>query len=165
MPELSDKLKALINEMDERIPEENDREYLKNKTTELFMLFTDKLENVLNYTEQKVSELEEKHKKIEDKMKQVESVVQDIEKDIYLDENSDFEIVCPYCNHDFVIELDSLKEEVECPECHNLIELDWENEEDEESNCEGMCSHCHEECSAKIEEEENEEENKEDEDM
>lgn len=165
MPELSDKLKALMTEMDERIPEKNDREYLKSKTTELFMLFTDKLENVLNYTDKKVSELEEKHKKIEDKMKQVESVVQDIEKDIYLDENSDFEIVCPYCNHDFVIELDTLKEEVECPECHNLIELDWENEEDIEDGCAGMCSHCHEECSTPIDEEENEDSNNEDEDM
>lgn len=165
MPELSDKLKALIAEMDQRVPEEKDREYLKNKTTELFMLFTDKLENVLDYTEQKVNELEEKHKKIENKMKQVESVVQDIEKDIYLEDNSDFEIVCPYCNHDFVIELDSLKEEVECPECHNVIELDWEGEEDIENGCQGMCSHCHEECDSSMEEESEKQDNNEDEDM
>ena len=33
------------------------------------------------------------------------------------------------------------KDEIECPECHNVIELDW-NEE----HCSGSCSHCMENC-------------------
>ena len=36
--------------------------------------------------------------------------------------------------------IEHMKKEVECPECHNTIELDW-NEEDEE--CMGDCHGCH----------------------
>ena len=50
---------------------------------------------------------------------------------------------------------DELKEEIECPECHNIIELDW----DEEEGCGGCCSSCG------ICDEEDEEENDENDDM
>ena len=49
---------------------------------------------------------------------------------------------------------DELKEEIECPECHNIIELDWDEED-----CGGCCSSCG------ICDEEDEEENDEDDDM
>lgn len=68
-------------------------------------------------------------------------------KDIYEDEDYDFEIVCPYCNHEFVADIeDELKEEIECPECHNKIELDWDGEDDD--CCSGGCCGCghHDEC-------------------
>ena len=35
---------------------------------------------------------------------------------------------------------DESKEEIQCPECHNAIELDWNMEE--EGGCSGSCSHC-----------------------
>lgn len=70
-----------------------------------------------------------------------------IEKELYItdedNDNYDFEIVCPYCNCEFEIELKELNQDVKCPECHNVIELDWN---EEESSCHGDCSCCHGEC-------------------
>ena len=34
---------------------------------------------------------------------------------------------------------DSLKNEISCPECNNIIELDWGNDE----GCGNGCEHCH----------------------
>ena len=33
------------------------------------------------------------------------------------------------------------KNEVTCPDCNNVIELDW-NEEEHEHSCTGSCGHC-----------------------
>ena len=65
------------------------------------------------------------------------------EKDIYDEDGFDFEIVCPYCNYEFIIDLDENKSEIECPECKNMIELDWTgNINDEKSGCQGSCHGC-----------------------
>lgn len=37
--------------------------------------------------------------------------------------------------------LDDEKNEIKCPECNNIIELDWNDEE--EDCCSGHCSSCH----------------------
>jgi len=69
-------------------------------------------------------------------MNRVEKELKEIQEDIYGDE-TDFAILCPYCNYEFVMEGLELKEEIECPECENVIELDWGNEEKEEHSCGG----------------------------
>ena len=79
---------------------------------------------------------------LQEKINKVESSVNEIEKDIYMEDEEEFEfqITCPYCNHDFVTELTNSTQEIECPECKNMIELDWN---DEDSPCEnGNCSGC-----------------------
>ena len=57
----------------------------------------------------------------------------------------DFEIVCPYCNYEFFIDIDENKTEITCPECQNVIELDWtgDTEENDSHNCSGSCGGCH----------------------
>ena len=55
----------------------------------------------------------------------------------------DFEIVCPYCNYEFVIDVDENKTEIECPECNNLIELDWSGDVDDEPSAGGCLGDCH----------------------
>ena len=57
------------------------------------------------------------------------------------DNDYEFEILCPYCNHEFVIGKDTnLENEIECPNCHNIIELDWEE------YCDGECNDCANHC-------------------
>ena len=78
------------------------------------------------------------------------------------DEDYDFEIVCPYCNQEFVADIeDELKEEIECPECHNKIELDWDGEDDD--CCSGGCCGCghHDECGCEEDEEDSDTDNEE----
>lgn len=119
-----------------------------------------KLQNRIKELEERVKTLEDKIAKLEEtqkindaKIMRIEDILKEIEKDIYDEDGYDFEIVCPYCNHEFVTEFDDNKTEIKCPECKNIIELDW-NEDDD---CEADCSCCHGSC-----EEETDEENEDD---
>mgnify|MGYP007042768822 CR=1 FL=1 len=71
--------------------------------------------------------------------------INEIETDIYEveDENNnfDFEIVCPYCDYEFTTSIEG-RTEIVCPKCNNVIELDW-NDDDEDDCCAGHCHSCH----------------------
>ena len=61
---------------------------------------------------------------------------------------SETEIVCPYCSEEFftVVSYDA-NQKIECPECHNIIELDMndnniENDLHGNFGCGGHCSGC-----------------------
>ena len=141
MSVLSDNYKRIVSEIEEKMTNKEDLEFVKEKVAELSMLFMDIIDNLADKTEEKMRQMEEKQKQIEAKMEAVESAINEIEGDIYEEDgNFDFEIVCPYCNYEFTAEITG-KDEITCPECNNIIELDW-NEEDEDS-CTGHCSNCH----------------------
>lgn len=89
-----------------------------------------------------IKELKENQKAMDEKMTKMQQVIDHIESDIYADEGFDFEIVCPYCEYEFVIDPDEQKNEIECPECKNIIELDWSGDFDEEDRCSGHCHGC-----------------------
>ena len=65
---------------------------------------------------------------IESKMENLNENIETIFKDIYEDEEWDFNITCPYCNFEFSANIDENEEEIICPECNNTIELDWNDE-------------------------------------
>ena len=155
MSVLSDNYKRIISEIENKITNKEELEFVKEKVSELSMIFMDIIDNLTEKADEKIRQIEEKQKLIEEKMSQVESVVNEIESDIYVEEdgNFDFEIICPYCNNEFVAEING-KSEVECPECNNIIELDWND--DEEEGCSGHCSSCHG-CSDEYDDEEDNE--------
>ena len=90
-----------------------------------------------------IKEIKENQKAMTEKMEKMQQVIDHIESDIYSDEGFDFEIVCPYCEYEFVIDADENKKEIQCPECKNTIELDWSGDldEDEEAGS-GHCCGC-----------------------
>ena len=88
-----------------------------------------------------MNQIMQTQQQLEAKMGKMEQIIDNIEKDIYSDEGFDFEIVCPYCDAEFVVDEDDERTEVKCPNCNNIIELDWTDEEDGCSA--GGCSHCH----------------------
>ena len=108
---------------------------------------------ILSELEKKISKIEERLEIIENNEKsitsilgQLQSEISEIEGDIYENDEQEgeyeFEIVCPYCNLEFLADITLInqeKNEITCPECNNIIELDW-NEEDE---CSGHCHGCH----------------------
>lgn len=141
MSVLSDNYKKIISEMEEKITNPKELDFVKQKISELSMLFMETIDNLNNATEKKIKEIEERQKQIELKVSKVEDSVNDIESDIYTEEEGyDFEIVCPYCNYEFQAEING-KNEIVCPECNNMIELDWN--EEEEDCCSGGCLGCH----------------------
>ena len=88
-----------------------------------------------------MQEIKGNQKIIADKIDKMQQVISHIENDIYSDEAFDFEIVCPYCEYEFVIDADEDRREIECPECKNTIELDWTGDLDDDG-CSGHCHGC-----------------------
>ena len=140
MSDLKNHYQAILTELENHFQNEEDRAFVLNKFQELSMMFMDVIDSLTYLTDIRVKEVEEKQKEIDSRIETVKKAVDGIENDIYEDDEAyEFEIVCPYCNHEFVADINSEENlEVECPECHNIIELDWN--EDEE--CGGCCSHC-----------------------
>ena len=105
------------------------------------------MESIMDYKDEEMKKLQKKQDKIEDEVDRLKNVIDHIEKDIYDEDGFDFEIICPYCNHEFVIDFDDNKTEVQCPECKNMIELDWSGGEeeantDDQNDCNGNCHGC-----------------------
>ena len=96
--------------------------------------------------EKEIKQLKEKISELESKLEKVQNIVENIEKDIYFDEELDEQedtISCPYCDYEVPIYYDENLKEVQCPECNNIIELDWNgSENDYHSGCGGHCSSC-----------------------
>ncbi|MGN1299814.1 MAG: hypothetical protein ACI4VC_00490 [Clostridia bacterium] len=146
MSKLSEEYLKILNDIDEHISDENEKKYVLKKVSKLSSLYMDIIDRITSINSNRMDEIEKHQDELEERLDKVSNTVGLIKKDIYEDDEYDFEIVCPYCNHEFVADVeDELKEEVECPECHNIIELDWD-ESDE--GCSGMCSSCglHDKC-------------------
>lgn len=145
MSNLSKEYDKIILEIEQTISNEQEREVVKQKVTDLSMLFFDLINNMNTIIDEKISKMEEKQNNLDIKIDNLRKSVDEIEGDIYEEEigDYDFEIVCPYCNNEFVTDLDFANEEkseIRCPECNNIIELDWN---DEEEGCSGHCGSCH----------------------
>ena len=78
---------------------------------------------------------ESRVKALENKIDSVEKAIKQIEADLYEDDDVDLEpINCPYCNFNFLIEAEEKTSEINCPECGNIIELDWEEDSKEDED-------------------------------
>ncbi len=152
MSELSNRYQQIMRDLQTNIKDEDDKEFVISKVQELSMMFMDIIDRLTYLTDLKIKEVETQQKQIDERMAKLQKAVDGIENDIYEDEeNYEFEITCPYCNHEFVTDINAnISTDVECPECHNMIELDW-NGEDED--CEHDCSCCEHDCVAEDEEE------------
>ncbi len=147
MSGINENYSKILSEIEQKISNPQEKEFVKNKISELMLMFMDIIDKISDITEMEMNDIEERQKELKLKIDSVANKVSKIEGDIYEDdENFDFEIVCPYCNHEFVADLDgenNEKNEVECPECHNIIELDWNEEDEELDGCSGFCDECH----------------------
>lgn len=157
MADFNENYKRIVSELTSKMENEQDKKLVEEKMSELSLLFLDVISSMTDHTQNKIKQLEETQRELGHKVELMEQNFEELLGNIYEEEDFDFEIVCPYCNHQFVIDMEQedLTKEIRCPECQNMIELDW----DLEGDCEGDCSCCHHDC----EEMEAEEEQKEDE--
>lgn len=137
--DLKNEMNNFMRDIETKITNQEERDFILDRTAQLFNVIVDEMENVLDYKTNEIQALESKQKEIDGKMDDMEAVLKNITRDIYEDEE-DFEIICPYCNNEFDADVDENVTEVICPECENTIELDWGIEED--NNCNGNCSGC-----------------------
>ena len=140
MSELSKKYEKIISELDDRIENKDELVFVKDKISEISMIFIDLIERMSGVVEEKMSDME-------DKLSNIENTLDSIQKDIYEDDD-ETEVVCPYCNNEFYTEISGEEEtEIECPECHNIIELDFNSDNIEDDlygiqGCKRKCGGC-----------------------
>ena len=134
--------KSFLDDIEKNMKNKEDLEYVKGRFASFLDVMLDQIDNIMDYKKEEIDKLEKTQKQIEERMSKMQQVIDNIEKDIY-DEGFDFEITCPYCNYEFFIDVDENRTEVECPECKNMIELDWSGDVDDESDgCNGNCHGC-----------------------
>lgn len=148
MADLNKKHQKILEELAQKIKDPNELDFVKSKISELCIDYMTSIDKIL--------EIEKKQSKLESKVRKIEHELSIIEEDIYINDDIDnsnyigdkmhdndyeFEITCPYCSFEFLAD-ESCKGEadIECPKCHNIIELDWKEE------CSGNCSSCASNC-------------------
>lgn len=136
MSNLNGKFKKILKELEENIQDKESLEFVKIQMFNLYNIFFEELEKTDEINNKKILAILSTQQEMLEKINALEVGIRGIEKDIYCDDEDEFEVVCPYCNSEF--EIDELKDEVICPECNNTIELDWSH------SCDGHhCDGCH----------------------
>ena len=163
MANLSKMYKELLSDLEKSVKDEKELESIKQKVSDIITTFVDSINNLID--------MQERHEKLDKDLSNVIKRVERIEDDIYIEDDEEdiddhdqmhdndyeFEIRCPYCDEDFIIN-DGAKNsiEIECPKCHNIIELDW----DEDAECSGHCNKCKDHCYQEDDEEDSNNEEK-----
>lgn len=161
MSSLEKKYQELIHCLEKNIKDAKELSIAKEKLADL----------VVNYSNlvSKSLEMDNKLERIELNMASMHERLNSIEDDLYLnmdeeDEDDDgidemhdndfeFEIVCPYCQYEFITDSTYKNiSQIRCPKCKKTIELDWQ---DEPLECGGHCHSCGGHCGE--DEEDNEE--------
>lgn len=121
---LSNKFKQVISNIEKQLSNKEDLDFVKRQITELTMSYINELERLEKNYDSKVAQCTER----------IDFMEKDLEdlKDKVVGEEIDVEpITCPYCNSKFLIEFDKKQKDIKCPDCRNIIELDWEEYEDD----------------------------------
>ena len=139
---LKDEYRKFLEDIEKNIKNKEDLNYVQKRFSEFMEKFIENMDTNVTLKEEKIEILEQNQKKLEKRLEKIQEVIDNIEKDIYAEDGFDFEIVCPYCNYEFVIDMDENQKEVKCPECNNIIELDWSCDDDCEEHCGDGCDSC-----------------------
>ena len=143
MSKFKNEYKSFLDDIEKNIKNLDDLNYIKERFAKFMDVVIEKMDQVLDFKNQELDHLLEMQKGLENRMDKMQRIIDNIEKDIYSDEGFDFEIICPYCNYEFIADVDENKTEIECPDCKNMIELDWSGDtEDDMDSCSGNCSGC-----------------------
>lgn len=139
MSNLNSEYQKIISDIEKKITDPKELSYIKEKISELTILFMTTVDKAIEYSKDSLNNVSNKQEELEERVKQIQKSLYNLEKDMYTDDEEDyeFEVICPYCNHQFLSNID-LEDttEIQCPECKNMIELDWnDDEEDDEEQC------------------------------
>lgn len=143
MADLKKKFNEIMKDLEKNIKNKDDLDYIKEQIYNISILFLDELDKIAEMNIEKMNMLAEKEKELGNKVSTMERALGEIEKEMFVSPDYDFAITCPYCNEEFFEDFSNgIKSEIKCPECSNVIELDW-HEEDECGHCCDHEHHCH----------------------
>ncbi|MCI8700552.1 MAG: hypothetical protein HFJ47_04350 [Clostridia bacterium] len=132
-----------LTNIEKKVKDEEELKYVKEKANKLISVILDEMDKIIKEKEIKIDKIEKKQEQLEKQIEKMQKKVENIERDIYMEDEFDFDIICPYCDYEFAIEYDEEEKETQCPQCHNIIELDWSGDTEEQiTGCSGNCSQC-----------------------
>ena len=140
--DLEEEVKLFCKEIERAIRDKQEQEYIKEKFLNFVENNIKKIMNVIDDREAKFKELSEKSEILQKNMTKLEDRVDYIVNDLYEQEDEVFEVICPYCNFTFEADISEEIKEIKCPECENIIELDWNGNDNDDGCCGNGCSHC-----------------------
>ena len=146
LEDLKKEMNNFFKDINENIKDPKEQLYIKERTSELVDFVANEIEKIMDYKEDKLNALIKKQEQTDRLVQLLSDKMDNVYEDIYDEEpEDDFSINCPYCNYEFEADIDEDFNEIRCPECGNLIELDWNGNPDDDQDkggCSGGCSHC-----------------------
>ena len=139
MSNLNIKFKQILEDLEKNIQNKEDLEYIKNQIFNLYNLLFEETNRIEEMAVARMETIAGTQAIMQEKIEELENKINGMEEELFIEDECDFSITCPYCNNEFVLETEELKNEIECPECSNVIELDWNDE------CGCGCDDCHDE--------------------
>ena len=119
------KYNEILKNLESHIFNLKDLDYIKKQITELTMIYINELDKNNNMNNKKF-------KNIDNRLLEIENKIELLESEEFEDSEIEGEkIDCPYCNYNFSVEYDISNQEINCPNCDNLIVLDWGDFEDD----------------------------------
>lgn len=117
---LDKRYNEVIEELNKNMESESDSQYAKMVITELTLMYLDEVNKLEKAYEKKIQLCNLR-------LAELEQRIEGLENDIFDEEDDDGSICisCPYCNADIILDSSTPENEIECPECKNMIELDW----------------------------------------
>lgn len=154
MDNMGKEYRNILKNLEERLKDNPDLEYVKSEFTNLFILFFNEIDSLRELYEEKIETILDRQSYFDEKINKVEELAKNIEKEMLYDEDDklirnmlnpsendiddyedqECEVICPYCNENFFIDIEGVEKEISCPYCNNLIELDWNDMPDENSD-------------------------------
>lgn len=126
-----------LKEVEKNLTNKEDIKNIKNIFEKFIKFSLKEMNNNLQIAENKIKTLENKMKDME----KIEEKLNNLEKDISTNKGYDFEIMCPYCDTDFIVDIENEEDDIICPNCKKTIELDWSGSlEDDLFACSGSCN-------------------------
>lgn len=124
---ISKKYNEILSNLESHISNKKDLDYIKKQITDLTIVYIDELDKSNNKTNKKFSNIEKRLLEIENKI----DLLDDVDEEFIEEPENGEKINCPYCNYSFSVEYDISNNETNCPNCDNLIVLDWGDFEDD----------------------------------
>ena len=83
MSDINGKYKQILQDLENNIQDPEELNFVKEKFSELSMMFVDMLDRVTKLTDMKIQEIEAKQQNITERLNNVQKAVDGIESDIY----------------------------------------------------------------------------------
>lgn len=116
------KYNEILRNLESHLFNLKDLDYIKKQITELTMVYI----NEVDKNNKQIKNIEARLLEIEEKMELFEE-----EDGSFENTESGERIDCPYCKYSFLVKYDINNKETICPNCDNLIVLDWGEFEDD----------------------------------